>query len=54
MELADRIPLIITAPNTHLLHGAFKGHLYERFYTHKHYIHIEAENKKEMSEKPPL
>lgn len=54
MELADRIPLIIPAPNTHLFHGAFKGHHCERFYTHKHYIHMEAENKNEMSGKPPL
>lgn len=34
MELADRIPLIILTPNTHLFRGAFKGHHYERFYTH--------------------
>lgn len=54
MELADRIPLINLAPNTHLFHGAFKGHHYERFCTHKHYIPIEAENKTKMSGKPPL
>lgn len=54
MELADRIPLIIPAPNTHLFHGAFKGHNCERFSTPKHYIHMEAENKKEMSGRAPL
>lgn len=54
MELADRIPLIILAPNTHLFHGAFKGHPCERFCTHKHYIPIEAENKTQNVRKATL
>lgn len=54
MELADRIPLIILAPNAHLFHSAFKGHHYERCYTHKQHVQIEAENKNKISKNPPL